>query len=67
MDRSTDDEPASEEVPDANSYAELVEIARAHGPEEIKHLTRAYQAIAPDGGGRMIDLTALLDKATPKK
>ena len=44
-----------------DSYAELIAIARDHGPEEIKHLTRAYQAIAPAGGGRMIDLTALVD------
>jgi hypothetical protein len=43
-----------------DSYAELIAIARDHGPEEIKHLTRAYQAIAPEGGGRMIDLTALV-------
>lgn len=46
-----------------DSYAELIAIARDHGPEEIKHLTRAYQAIAPAGGGRMIDLTALVDTA----
>lgn len=58
---TTDDgltvEPADES---ADSYAELIAIAREHGPEEIKHLTRAYQAIAPAGGGRMIDLTALV-------
>ena len=46
-----------------DSYAELLDIARRHGAEEIKHLTRAYQAIAPQGGGRMIDLTALVEKA----
>ena len=51
------------ETPD--SYAELIAIARLYGPEEIKHLTRAYQAIAPAGGGRIIDLTALLDKVSP--
>lgn len=51
--------PAADEA-DA-SYAELIAIARDHGAEEIKHLTRAYQAIAPDGGGSMIDLTALVD------
>lgn len=42
-------------------YEQLVAIARIYGPDEIKHLTRAYQAIAPQGGGRLIDLTALLD------
>ena len=49
------------------SYAALLAIARDHGAEEIKHLTRAYQAIAPRGGGRMIDLTALLDKVSPSQ
>lgn len=42
-------------------YEQLVAIARLYGRDEIKHLTRAYQAIAPNGGGRIIDLTALLD------
>jgi hypothetical protein len=42
-------------------YQQLLAIARIYGPDEIKHLTRAYQAIAPQGGGRIIDLTALLD------
>ena len=46
------------EAPD--SYAALLAIARDHGAEEIKHLTRAYQAMSPAGGGRMIDLTALV-------
>ena len=62
-DRNTDVEVADEAVDEHASYAALVAIAREHGPEEIKHLTRAYQAIAPKGGGRMIDLTALVDKA----
>ena len=53
-----DTDPADDEVSDA--YAALIAIARAHGPEEIKHLTRAYQAMAPRGGGRIIDLTALV-------
>ena len=53
----TQEEP---QEPD-ESYDELIAIAREHGPEEIKHLTRAYQAIAPAGGGKMIDLTALVD------
>lgn len=51
-------EPADDEVSDA--YAALIAIARAHGPEEIKHLTRAYQAMAPRGGGKIIDLTAIV-------
>jgi hypothetical protein len=42
-------------------YQQLIAIARIYGPDEIKHLTRAYQAIAPQGGGRILDLTALLD------
>ena len=42
-------------------YEQLLAIARRYGPDEIKHLTRAYQAIAPQGGGRIVDLTALLD------
>ena len=42
------------------AYEQLLDIARQHGPGEIKHLTRAYQAIAPNGGGRMEDLLALL-------
>lgn len=42
-------------------YEQLLAIARIYGPDEIKHLTRAYQAIAPHGGGRIVDLTALLD------
>ncbi len=54
-------------VENSDSYAELLAIARDFGPEEIKHLTRAYQAIAPTGGGRMIDLTALLDKVSPQQ
>jgi hypothetical protein len=50
-----------------DSYAELLAIARDHGPEEIKHLTRAYQAIAPAGGGRMIDLTAMVGSADDRE
>lgn len=42
------------------SYVALLAIARDHGAEEIKHLTRAYQAMSPAGGGRMIDLTAIV-------
>jgi len=52
---------ADREDPDAlDSYAALLAIARDHGAEEIKHLTRAYQAMSPAGGGRMIDLTAIV-------
>jgi hypothetical protein len=64
-DRDTEIDPTGDGADEPDSYATLLEIARAHGPEEIKHLTRAYQAIAPAGGGKIIDLTALLDKATP--
>ncbi|HZG95887.1 MAG TPA: hypothetical protein VEZ46_14365 [Mycobacteriales bacterium] len=42
------------------AYEQLMDIAREHGRDEIKHLTRAYQAIAPNGGGRVADLVALL-------
>jgi hypothetical protein len=42
-------------------YEQLIAIAQVYGRDEIKHLTRAYQAIAPNGGGHLIDLTALLD------
>jgi hypothetical protein len=63
VDITTDGRVPGAQVADEadDSYAELLAIARDHGPEEIKHLTRAYQAIAPAGGGRMIDLTALID------
>jgi hypothetical protein len=64
-DRSTDIDLTGDSASEPDSYAVLVEIARAHGQEEIKHLTRAYQAIAPAGGGKIIDLTALVDKAKP--
>ncbi len=60
---NTSDAQAPPTADPGDSYAELIEIARRYGPEEIKHLTRAYQAIAPLGGGRMIDLTALVEKA----
>jgi hypothetical protein len=56
----TADVQTSPTADSGDSYAALIEIARRYGPEEIKHLTRAYQAIAPRGGGRMIDLTALV-------
>jgi hypothetical protein len=60
------DAQAAPTADQGDSYAALIEIARRYGPEEIKHLTRAYQAIAPLGGGRMIDLTALVEK-TPSE
>jgi hypothetical protein len=59
----TTDATASPTADSGDSYAALIEIARQYGPEEIKHLTRAYQAIAPLGGGTIIDLTALVEKA----
>jgi hypothetical protein len=62
VDTATNDPSSVSPAADPDdSYAELIAIARDHGPEEIKHLTRAYQAIAPAGGGRMIDLTAMVD------
>lgn len=64
VDSTADASAAGEQARDEpdDSYAALIAIARDHGPEEIKHLTRAYQAIAPAGGGRIIDLTALVDR-----
>jgi hypothetical protein len=56
------DEMSAPDVIDLRDpYQQLLAIARIYGHDEIKHLTRAYQAIAPQGGGRIIDLTALLD------
>jgi hypothetical protein len=41
-------------------YEVLMDVAQRHGADEIKHLTRAYQAVAPYGGGRLEDLQRLL-------
>lgn len=55
---SRDGEPTVVDV--RTAYEQLMDIAQRHGPDEIKHLTRAYQAIAPHGGGTVEDLIALL-------